>query len=494
MNEIEGMSNAYFQLPCSRISTFGKIISALALLSCLTGCIPTQQQDIATYRKVIDGGKPSTVTIAPDKVLTLTDALELAVQNEEQLSIQGENYLQALAAKDEAFSAFLPNLSIGGSWNYQNGGGVSPHHSQIFAADLPVDWNLFNGFRDYYTVKAAGETIDQQRQLIYDLKQTVLLDVAQAYYQVLTAEQSVDVLTNSLAAQEANVATLHEQFNVGAARKLDVAQAESQASQTRVQLLQSQADVKTGRALLAFLVNSPIRENPLRDDFEAPRDEGDLDGWIAEGEAGRQDLAAANAEVRAERDKVEVVFGQYYPSLSFNFSHAIYQRPFQPFTFWSAILDLNMPIYTGGRIEAQVRQAWSLYRSAALTESQLRRQIDQTVRTAYINFDLAKKELAELEVQVVAAREQYDLAVLLFKNGGGTYLNVQQAQATLLSAQLQLTTEQFNQKTAYFNLLRTVGNLSYTSVRSATRPSQPQITQLATQPTTTLSNRPTTQP
>jgi outer membrane protein len=494
MNEIEGQSNAHGQLPNLRISILGKLTCALVLVSCLVGCIPDQNKDIATYRKVIDGGKPSDVKIAPDKVLTLTDALELAVQNEEQLSIQGENYLQSLAAKDEAFSAFLPNLSIGGSWNYQNGGAISPRHSQIFAANLPVDWNIFNGFRDYYSVKAAGATIDQQRQLIYDLKQTVLLDVAQAYYQVLTAEQSVDVLTNSLTAQESNVSTLQEQFKVGAARRLDVAQAESQASQTRVQLLQSQADVKTGRALLAFLVDAPIRDNPLRDDFEAPTDVGIVESWIAEGEAGRQDLQAADAAVRSARYNVEVVFGQYYPSLSFNFSHAIYQRPFQPFTFWSAILDLNMPIYTGGRIEAQVRQAWSLYRSAALTQSQLRRQIDQTVRTAFINLDLAHKELAELEVQVIAARQEYDLALLLFKNGGGTYLNVQQAQATLLSTQLQLTTEQFTQKTAYFNLMRTIGNLSYASVISTTRPSEQAITQLATQPTTRLGNSPTTQP
>ena len=65
------------------------------------------KKEIATYRKVIDGNKAPTVTIAPDKVLTLTDALQLAVENEERLSIQGENYLQALTAKDQAFAAFL---------------------------------------------------------------------------------------------------------------------------------------------------------------------------------------------------------------------------------------------------------------------------------------------------------------------------------------------------------------------------------------------------
>lgn len=203
-------------------------------------------------------------------MLTLTDALMLAVQNEEQLSLLGENYLQALVDKDKAFANFLPNVSLAAGWSYQSQGAVLPRHSQDLAANVPGQWNLFNGFRDYYNLKSADQTIEQQKQLILDGEQTVLLDVAETYYQVLTSEQSVDVLANSLTAQEENVRTLEQQFAVGAARRLDVAQAESQASQTRVSLLEAQANVKTSRAMLAFLVDAPIRDNPLRDDFQAP--------------------------------------------------------------------------------------------------------------------------------------------------------------------------------------------------------------------------------
>ena len=92
--------------------------------------------------------------------------------------------------------------------------------------------------------------------------------------------------------------------------------------------------------------------------------------------------------------------------------------------------------------------------------------------------------------QVVAARDEYYQAEMIYKIGNGTYLNVLQAQATLLSTQLQLTTAQFAQKTAYFNLLRTAGQLSYTSVQSATRPSEESIRQLATQPVTQPSSEP----
>ena len=137
-----------------------------------------------------------------------------------------------------------------------------------------------------------------------------------------------------------------------------------------------------------------------------------------------------------------------------------------------------------------MRQAWSQYRIAALNQAQLKRQIDQNVQIAYVDLKLAHEELAELQTQVLAARDEYYLAEMLYKNGGGTYLNVLQAQATLLSTQLQLTTEQFAQKTAYFNLLRTAGKLSYASVTSTTRPSEQAIRELATQPVTQPSTLP----
>jgi outer membrane protein TolC len=257
-----------------------------------------------------------------------------------------------------------------------------------------------------------------------------------------------------------------------------------------VSLLEAQANVQTARAMLAFLVDAPIRDNPLRDDFQAPETVVDVDQWIGAAESARQDLIAADAAVRAARYNVEVVFGQYYPTFGLTTGYSIYAQGFQPGTLWNTLLNFNVPIFTGGLIHAEVRQAWSQYRSVALTQEQLKREIDQNVRIAYVNLDLAHRELRELEIQVVAARDEYYLSEMLYKNGGGTYLNVLQAQATLLSTQLQLTSEQFAQKTAYFNLLRTAGKLSYATVLSTTRPAEQELRELATQPVTEPSTQP----
>ena len=63
---------------------------------------------------------------------------------------------------------------------------------------------------------------------------------------------------------------------------------------------------------------------------------------------------------------------------------------------WEGLLSANLPIFSAGLIEADVRQAWSLYRQAALIESQLRRQVAQDVQLSYQDIMAAQERVAEL--------------------------------------------------------------------------------------------------
>jgi outer membrane protein len=465
------------------------IVLLVAWIGSALGCAVDQKQQIAIYRKVIDNNQASGVKIEPDQVVTLTDALKLANENNEQLSIQGETYLQALIQKDRTFSNFLPMVNFTPS--YSAAAATNNTFGRTTTGwDVPVTGqiNIFNGFQDYHTLLSNEHTAEQQKQLILDLQQTVLLDVAQAYYQVLTSEQSVDVLTNSISVQQARVDNIQAQAKVGTARPLDVAQAQAQLSETQVSLNQSKADVRNGRAMLAFLVNAPIENNPLHDDYEAPTDLPPLQAWIDQAEAGRQDLLAADAAVESARENVLVAWGQYYPSLNLNLTYQLYNEVAGGGGGWQGLFTLNLPLFTGGLIDANVRGAWSSYRQAALTQAQLRRSIDQDVQTAYTNLLLARQQLKELQVEVEAARQALFLADQEYKEGAGTLLDVLVAQDTLLTTQLQLTEEQFGQKTAYFNMLRTVGTLTLTmggeSVSQQNQQAEQHLRELATQPTT----------
>src|SRR5579859_7017312 len=200
-----------------------KAIGTLVLLGgCLAvaiagGCVD-DQKEIATYRKVVDGGEnsgASKITYTPGSPLTLEEALVLANRGYEQIDIQGEAYLQSLIARDRAYSAFMPTISLAPELSWQNkkssrgtivSGGTggtgttatgSSGHYTTFDSPFVTKANLFNGFRDVATINAAREGIDQNRELLLDMQLTVLLETAQVYYQALLAERSVEVLSNS---------------------------------------------------------------------------------------------------------------------------------------------------------------------------------------------------------------------------------------------------------------------------------------------------------
>ena len=117
--------------------------------------------------------------------MSLQQAMQLASQNNEQLELSGEAYVQALINKNRAVAAFLPTVSFRPSFTIaQSPGGATPTGgvsgtstsfrkvgNTIQQVDAPVvgNINVFRGFSDQANLRAAEATIAQQcgRRSIY---------------------------------------------------------------------------------------------------------------------------------------------------------------------------------------------------------------------------------------------------------------------------------------------------------------------------------------
>lgn len=472
------------------------LLSLLALSLAVGGCHLDQKKEVARYRAILDADAPQ-IDFTPGEPLALEQALALANQHNEQLALRGEDYLQALIAKDRAFAAFLPTISLAPTYfqqdevnaNEQNSGaGGSVVSSINHRLDVPITGriNVFNGFSDVATYRSAGRTIEQRRAQLLDAQAIILLDVARTYYQILRSERSVEVLKGSLNLQEERVRDFQARRRAGVVRPLDVAQTEAQASATRVSLIDARNDVVNGRTTLAFLVGAPVASSPLIDQANVISDMPNMAVLQHEAIQRRQDLAAARAGVAAAKYDVETAIGRYFPSISFNVNYFLSRESLPSQSRWNEILSANLPIFSAGILEADLRLAWSLLRQAKLAESLTERQVLQDVLIAYENVSASRDRLRELQVQVKAGEEALLQAEQSYRAGLGTNLERLVAQDRLLSAQLQLTSERYDQKIFYLGLLRAVGALS---IRL---PGEPAPT---TQPSTTLpSTMPTTRP
>jgi len=472
----------------------GVLAAVLAALSTigLVGCV-NQKKEVQTWHDVVDEGLKKPAAYINGQALSLTHAMALANQNNEQIGLHGENYLQAIINKNRAVATFLPTVSLQPSYTLED----RPTHSlagnavgfngrnPIYQTEVPVvgSMNLYQG-NAVANLKAAEQNIIQYRQLLQDAQATLLLNVAQVYFQVLRSEQQVVVLQNSLRVQKARVRDVQGKFDNHLALALELSQAKAQAAGTSAELTQAQTDVQNGRTTLALLVNVPQVDGPLANEVAVPAKLKPLAEYQHQAEITRQDLLAAQTALKVARYQVDAAIAEYYPSVSLNVAGFLYREDFSDASKWDAILIANIPIFSAGIIEADVRDAWSRLRQAALTESYLRRTIDHDVAVAYQNTIGTVSRLTDLAAQVQAAADAMAQSQLQLDNGLAVPLDVLNAQDVLLNAQLNYTSTQFDRDVLYLDLLRAAGQLT------------PQITQAwpASQPTTQPTTMPSTRP
>jgi outer membrane protein len=477
--------------PIRPVLMFGGCVAVLIA----SGCV-NQRKEVETYRKVVDGGGNGAAAkfqYEPGSPLTLEQALVLANRGYEQIDIQGEAYLQTLIEKDRAYSTFMPTVSLSPELSWQNkrssrgtvitGGGTTTGATggtgtgtggtgtgtttavgssgtfTTFDSPIVTKANLFNGFRDVATIRGAYANIDQFRNLLLDLRLTVLLETAQAYYQVLLAERSVEVLTNSVKFQDARVLDMQGRLRAGIAQPLDLAQTEATAASTRAQLVTAQDNVNTSRLTLALMTNADVDRAPLVDRLYVPAQLPNADQEVLIADENRPDLRADEAAVRVARENVQVAIGQWYPSVSLNLDYYLHKDSFPTTVEWTSILSLNLPIFSAGTIYADVRTAWSKLRAAVYQEWLLIRTIKRDVKSAWVTVDDSRRRIAELETEVAASQEALKQSTQRYSVGLATNLDVLTAQDTLLASQLALATEQFNRKIFYLDLLRATGQL-----------------------------------
>jgi len=239
--------------------------------------------------------------------------------------------------------------------------------------------------------------------------------------------------------------------------------------------------VLNGRTTLAFLIGAAVEKSPLIDQAPLSEASAPLSRLQDDAVQHRQDLLAARAAVEASKFDVNAAIGRYFPSVSFNVNYFLQRESLPSESRWNAILSANLPIFSGGILEADLRLAWSLLRQARLLESLTERQVLQDVAIAHENLLASQDRFRELEVQLKAAEEALLQADQSYRAGLGTNLERLVAQDRLLSTQLQLNSERFDQKVFYLALQRAIGRLS---IRLPGEPLPPATQPAATQPST----------
>jgi len=118
-------------VPVQRVA---RALCIAAALLAASGCAIDEKKEVAQYRSILDGPNPKGVSYTPGDVLPIQTAMLLANQNNEQLAINGEAYVQSLIEKDRATANFLPTIVLAPFYEgAQRAGGTNGGSSASFA-------------------------------------------------------------------------------------------------------------------------------------------------------------------------------------------------------------------------------------------------------------------------------------------------------------------------------------------------------------------------
>ena len=321
---------------------------------------------------------------------------------------------------------------------------------------------VFRGFRTVSQVSEAEALVRAGRETLRIAEQSVLLDAATAYMDVVRDQAIVRLRENNSTVLARELKATQDRFDVGEVTRTDVAQAQARRAGTVSALDLARANLKTSRATFERVVGHPpnsLREQPPHHKL-IPKS---LREAIDIATRDNPNVVAALYREQSSRHTVDRIRGELLPTvqLEANYAHTHnVNRTIDLQEVTTLTARATMPLYSSGEIEARVRQAKHTHVSRLQEIEQFRGEVQAAVTAAWAQHEAARAQLVSDQAQVQANRTALNGVREEEKVGQRTLLDVLNAEQELLNAEVNLVGTQRNVVVASYNVLSTVGRLN----------------------------------
>lgn len=418
-------------------------------------------------RRALSGTLPALALAAglgatPAAAQSLQEALAQAYQSNPTLDAERA----ALRATDEqvpyARSGFLPNVTATGeAGRVRNEQGPDVVAISPRSVDVTVTQPLYRGGRTVAAVNRAENLVQAQRASLVATEQSVLLDAATAYLDVVRDQAVLDLTVNNEQVLRRQLEAAQDRFRVGEITRTDVSQSESRLARSTSDRIQAEGLLNASRAQFARLIGAPpARLVQPTVTVALPKT---LQETIALGEQNNPNVIASRFNQQASEDNIDLVRGELLPSvsvagtLSKNWDQSqLVDESEQA----SIVARVTVPIYEGGATTARVREAKQV-------ANQRRIQIEETSRAARETAIRAWEALVTARASILSRQEQVRSADIALEGvrqeatvGSRTVLDVLDAEQELLNARVELVRSQRDELVAVFQVLAATGQLT----------------------------------
>lgn len=376
---------------------------------------------------------------------------------------------------------YLPQIAATGMISYVHVNSVSTPQTNLPLAPLVGDASgSLRGFTVTLTqpiynaaVSTGARQLKDQARLadiqFRGARQNLVLNVAQSYFGVLMAEESLALAHEQQAAIAQQLASAQARFNAGKANITDVRDAQARDQAMAAQIIAARNALEIQRQQFRSLVGvQPVALARVSDAFKpAAPEPDDVNVWTARGRAANLNVLGAQIQISISEANVDKNRIYNRPQLDLYMS---YQDTSQngglpllvaPDRSRQTVIgvQLSVPIFAGGGYDSKLRQAIDQKHQA---DAQLRATLetsDVQIRQQFLGVEVAQPQIDALEKAVVAAKSSLDATRLGETVGERTTLDVLDAQQQYFSAVQNLDAARYQYLLSRLNLVALVGAL-----------------------------------
>lgn len=315
-------------------------------------------------------------------------------------------------------------------------------------------------------------------------RQDMILRVAQAYFDVLAAQDSLAVVQAQKKAISEQFESARRNFEVGTATVTDQQEAQSRLDLTRAQEVAIENDLEVRRALLAQLTGKPVTNlSTLRRDVPvtAPAAEREAE-WAAVARAQNNTVRVQELSSEIARREIERQRYGHRPTLDL-VTQANAGRSNNAATSAAAVgvrsasglvgLQFALPIYSGGAVDARVREAIALQDKAQFDLETARRTAEQAARQTFLGVKSGLEQVRALSAAERSSQLALESNQLGYQVGVRINIDVLNAAQQLFLTQRDLARTRYDVLLNGLRLKNTAGDLTEQDVATVNALLQP---------------------
>jgi outer membrane protein TolC len=407
---------------------------------------PSQMQG----QTAVLGSVPSGTATGDTLRISLSDAIDRGLRQNLGLVLGEQGTRAARAERLRKLSDLLPHLSAHTSEIVQQTNlaafgfpidlipGISPIVGpfSVFDARATYSQRLFD-WKAIQSTRSADEGIKAAQLSYKDTRELVVLVVTSLYLQDVLSKSRVDVVRAQLDTANAVYQQAKDLEQAGVAAQIDVLRAQVEMQSQEQRLLSAENDLEKQKLTLARAIGLPAGQAlETTDEISyVPLPPVTLEQALADAYRNRADYQQAQALVKSAELARSAAAAGRYPTLRFDGDYGVLGRtPGNSHGTFTAAASLQVPIFQGGRVRADVLENDALVEQRQAQLADLRDQIESEVRTSLLDVNTAARQVQVAQSSIALASQQLQQSRDRLAAGVADTLEVVQAQEAVAGA------------------------------------------------------------